>query len=113
TTKTPAPVAGLTDAKAVSAEHAHACALTDAGAVWCWGAAWANAGFATQCLRMTRHTGGGGAPAQWDYCPTATPVPGIANTIAIDTQDHGGGCALDAAGAIACWDKDGVKPLPL
>lgn len=112
----PVEVSGLPGATQVSAQGAHVCALAG-GSVWCWGAHWSNPGFARSCLQMTRHTGGGGggggSPAQWHYCPRATKVPGLTDVIAIDTQDHGGGCALKRDGTIACWDAKAVTPLAL
>jgi hypothetical protein len=57
---------------------------------------------------MTRHTGGGGAPAQWKYCSTPTPVAGI-----VDPIDVAAGadrvCAITGARTVWCWQGPGGK----
>jgi alpha-tubulin suppressor-like RCC1 family protein len=110
----PAPVAGLKNAVAVATELSHACAIDRAGAVWCWGAHWANPAFPPACMRTRVVSGSGGSVRDvWKYCPTATRVPGIEQAVGIALRRDRGGCALDRAGRIHCWDGTGVTPLPL
>lgn len=82
----PAPVAGLSGVVALSSGVQHACALTGAGRVWCWG---------------MNDRGELGVDA-----PTARGVPGEvpglpAGVTAISAGTHT--CAQTGDGAVACW----------
>ncbi len=102
----PAPVEGLVAARAVAVGATHACAIVG-DEVQCWGAASINPGFATSCLTVTAHAGGGGgAPAQWEYCATPTAVPGVEAPIAIASSDRRM-CALTRAHEVLCWGDFG------
>ncbi|HVV88807.1 MAG TPA: hypothetical protein VHE35_37445, partial [Kofleriaceae bacterium] len=101
-----APVAGLHGASALALGSDDACAIAG-GKVQCWGADWVNPDFPAACLRLTAHTGGGGAPAQWHYCPTPAPVRGITAPVALAAGDAHV-CALTAAHDVLCWGQDGT-----
>ncbi|HEY2832564.1 MAG TPA: hypothetical protein VGJ14_09075 [Sporichthyaceae bacterium] len=84
----PVPVTGLaTGVRTISAGHSYACALTEAGAVWCWGS------------NKSGQLGDGtnndsSVPVQ---------VSGLAaNVVAISAGEYHM-CALTADGAVQCW----------
>src|SRR5262245_23070541 len=84
-----AGAAPLADAIDVSAADAHACAVTRAGEVVCWGAD--DAGQATGQLGASQR-----AP---------TVVAGVRDTIAVASGGEGT-CALLRSGAVWCWGID-------
>ena len=73
----------------VAAGNGHTCAVTSAGAVWCWGANWAGQlGDGTNTSRLT--------PA-----PVSPRLPPLDVTAV--TAGDGHTCALTSAGAVWCW----------
>jgi alpha-tubulin suppressor-like RCC1 family protein len=85
---TPVPVTGLsTGVRTVSAGHSSACALTEAGAVWCWG------------------NNSSGQLGDGTTTNSAVPVQvkGLrANVVSISAGAYHV-CALTADGAVQCW----------
>lgn len=96
----PGPVAGVTGATAMTTTSHHACAVVK-GAVTCWGNVIANPSFPASCKKLTRHRGGGGSPAQWEFCAKPTAVAGVTGARAVATFPEGA-CAM-TANAITCW----------
>ena len=85
---TPQPVTGLSSGvAAISAGGAHACALSTAGAVQCWG---------------RNHHGqlGNGNPM---YATTPQPVTGLPGGMAAIGTGAAHSCAVTTAGALQCW----------
>lgn len=98
--RTPQPVTGLPDVRAVAAGDDSTCALDEDGAAWCWGS------------DADGQLGdGGGASAT----PSATPVRVV--TADVDEEfvalDGGRGhmCAVDGDGAAWCWGADSAGQL--
>ena len=93
---TPVPVAGLgSGIHAIAAGGDHACALSTAGAVSCWGdniAGQLGDGTTTQ-----RHT--------------PVPVSGAGSGVLEITLGYYHTCALSTAGAVSCWGYNGVGAL--
>jgi len=80
----------LVDVAWITAGEAQSCAVTAAGAVFCWGANW---------------NGRLGDGTYWDR-DVATPVSGLdAGWIQVRTT-RGHTCALSAAGALSCWGRN-------
>jgi alpha-tubulin suppressor-like RCC1 family protein len=89
---TPVTVGGITTAVAsVTAGDFHTCALTTAGAVWCWGE------------NGTSQLGDGTTDDQ----TTPVPVVGLATVIVAVTAGTGHTCVLTLAGAVQCWGFNG------
>lgn len=93
---TPVPVAGLgSGVHGIAAGGDHACALTTAGAVYCWGdnvAGQLGDGTTTQ-----RHT--------------PVPVSGEVSGVQAIALGYYHTCALSTAGAVSCWGYNGVGAL--
>ena len=97
----PVQVSGLTSGvDAIAAGDSHACALTNTGAVWCWGLnAYGQLGDGTLLqssvpVRVLASTGSG-------------PLSGI---VAISAGQNYS-CAVAAAGASQCWGEGGASTL--
>jgi alpha-tubulin suppressor-like RCC1 family protein len=89
---TPVPVAGLSSGViAISAGYQHTCALTWAGAVWCWGYnGYGELGDGTNTARLT-------------------PVPsGLSGGVLGITAGGLHTCAWTSGGAVWCWGADGA-----
>jgi len=85
---TPQPVTGLASGVAsISSGANHACALTTAGAVQCWG----NNGYG--------QVGNGSTTNQ----STPQPVTGLSSGVAAIAAGQFHTCALTTAGAVQCW----------
>ncbi len=84
---TPLDVAGLSDVAAIGAGRDHSCALTEAGAVLCWGAN--GSGQLGDGTNTDRHT-----PA------TVTGLDSGVTQLAVGS-DHA--CAMRASGEVLCW----------
>jgi alpha-tubulin suppressor-like RCC1 family protein len=107
-TSVPAPVQGLPPARALSLGAAFSCALTDAGAVYCWGKS------------DSGQLGDGVAQA---LRPTPAPVQLPAEPFVAVAAGARHACALGASGAVYCWGDnsegaigDGTttaRPLPV
>jgi len=92
----PVAVAGLpSGVVAVAAGEYHSCALTSAGAVWCWG--WNPLG----------QLGDGTTTDRW----TPGPVTGLASGVVALSAGYHHTCALLAGGAIHCWGSNGTGQL--
>jgi hypothetical protein len=104
----PAPVAGLTATGRIAVAGTHACAIAGAQLL-CWGDEAINPGFASDCLRDTHHTGGGGSPAQWRYCSTPTAIAGITDPVDVGTMARFA-CVLTATHAVLCWGDGAATP---
>ena len=94
---TPVQISGLTTATAISTNHRHACALTSAGTVFCWGV-------------NGRGQLGNGAPVAGGGVSVATPVQvsNLTNATAIAVNSSGA-CALRSDGTITCWGPWGNR----
>ena len=90
TAQPPTPVVGLPpDVQAIAARGRHACALDDAGAVWCWGAN--DKGQLGDGTTMDR--------------PSPVSVPGLTDVIAVATgRAHT--CAATRNRGLRCWGDD-------
>ncbi len=87
----PAPVTGLSSGvKAIAAGDSHTCALTDAGAVWCWGD-----GYDGQLGNGSRGLG-----------LTPAPVTGLSSGIVAIAAGGFHTCAVTSAGAMLCWGSN-------
>ena len=92
TSTSPVQVSGLTTGvTAISAGEAHACALTSAGALKCWG-------------RGANGEIGDGGSAQRT---TPTQVTGLTSGVVAVGASRYGGCALMATGTVFCWGPGG------
>ncbi len=91
--RTPQPVPGLeSGVAAITAGENHSCALTNAGAVYCWGG------------NTYGQLGDGTTVEQWR--PTA--VPALASGVAALAAGDVHTCALTTAGAAYCWGRNTV-----
>ncbi len=89
---TPVSVVGLVrGVTAIAAGGFSTCALTDAGAVWCWGS------------DRNGQLGNGGTNIDW---PTPRPVSRLSSGIAAITVGGSHACALTDTGAVWCWGDD-------
>lgn len=94
---TPVPVAGLAiGVRALAAGSMHACALTTAGAVYCWG----NNGFGQVGMAV---------PAPESLVPT--PVAGLTTGVQAIAAGENHTCALTAARAVFCWGSNAAGQL--
>jgi alpha-tubulin suppressor-like RCC1 family protein len=89
------------DAVRIAAADDHACAVTQAGKVFCWGAAaWGQLGYGKR----------GSGPANAEFVPV--PATGIDD--AKDVVVGGSAtCAVRAGGAVSCWGHDNDGQLGL
>jgi large repetitive protein len=92
----PAGTAPLSDVVALSAGQAFTCALTNAGAVYCWGADQSG-----QLGTGTTNDNGVDLPVQ---------VTGLTNVVTI-ASGHYHSCAVTTAGAAMCWGDNGEGEL--
>jgi len=92
TQNTPAPVNGLTSGvAAVAPGNWHSCAVTEAGAVKCWG--WNEDGQL------------GDGTTTWRVTPV--PVSGLGSGVtAVSASSEGHTCALTSGGAVWCWGRN-------
>jgi alpha-tubulin suppressor-like RCC1 family protein len=93
---TPTPVVGLSSGVAsISAVHLHTCAVTTAGAAYCWGHnSYGEVGDGTTTARST-----------------PTPVAGLSSGVASISAGNKHTCALTTAGAVYCWGGNGTGQL--
>ena len=83
----PVLVSGLSSGIAAMASGgSHSCAITDAGAVKCWGAKWDGS--------LGEGTIGSSVPIG---------VSGLASGVTAITAGHGHACALTSGGVVKCW----------
>jgi alpha-tubulin suppressor-like RCC1 family protein len=88
---TPGPVALSERAITVTAGLAHSCALTEGGAVWCWG-------------RIESGQPAGRAPVAASG-PTRLDLRGTSSVVQI-VSGAAHSCARDAGGAVWCWGRN-------
>ena len=81
-------------ATAVASGAGHACALTAAGGVKCWG------------FNLVGQLGDGGACGQ--VCTTPIDVPGLESGVVEVGAGIGSSCAITTAGALKCWGGGGL-----
>jgi alpha-tubulin suppressor-like RCC1 family protein len=94
---TPMPVAGITNAVSATAGGYHACAVLSSGHVDCWG---------------RNFYGALGNGSSLEYSPVPVEVTGIANAVAVSTNDHyDETCALLSTGGVDCWGAGGQGQL--
>jgi alpha-tubulin suppressor-like RCC1 family protein len=87
----PVPVSNLSGVKAIAAGATHACALTTAGAVLCWG----------------DDTFGEIGDGNYNtISPLPSTVPGLPTDIVGITAGYHSTCAIEGSGAIWCWGYD-------
>lgn len=88
---TPVAVAGLSSGvQEVAAGSFHTCALTTAGAVWCWG------------TNSASQLGDGTATNS----PTPVAVSGLGSQVQAIAVGYNHSCALTTAGALLCWGNN-------
>jgi len=93
---TPLPVLGLeSGVKAIGSGWYHACAVTGAGAAWCWGGNW------------------NGALGNGTYSQSSTPVPvtGLGSGAEAIVGGSYHTCALVSDGGVLCWGANGYGQL--
>jgi hypothetical protein len=89
---TPVQVAGLTSGiQSVSVGDGFACALTTAGAVWCWG---------------TNGSGQLGVPTTTASSPSPVQVTGLSSGITAISCGESASCAINTSGGVVCWGAD-------
>ena len=94
---TPVDVAGLTSGVAsVSGGYDHTCAVTNAGALKCWG--WDGYGQLGDDTALTNQ-------------PTPVDVAGLTSGVAIVSAGYRHTCAVSTAGALKCWGWDAYGQL--
>ena len=89
----PSALPGLADVTAIAVGPQHACAMTAAREVLCWGSGGDRLGLGV----LTRQ-------------PRAVSVAGVANATSVEVH-AGGGCASTQAGQMVCWGA-GSRPAP-
>ncbi|MBM4373804.1 MAG: hypothetical protein FJ095_01875 [Deltaproteobacteria bacterium] len=89
-TEVPQQVQGVSNVKQVAAGHNVACALTNAGEVFCWG---------------SNRRGKVGTGSEGSHDTAATQVANVANATQIAVQ-AGGGCARLDNGTVKCWGRN-------
>jgi len=93
---TPVPVEGLSSGvAAVSTGYDHACALTEAGAVWCWG------------FNSEGQLGNGTTVNSL----VPTPVSGLSSGVKSIAAGTTHNCAITQAGGLKCWGYNGYGQL--
>lgn len=91
----PQPVSGLSDVKQVEAGSNHTCALTNGGAVYCWGSGlWGSLGNGSE-----------------DSEETPNPVTGLGSGVEQIALLATGGCALMDGGTVKCWGNNNEAQL--
>lgn len=107
----PAPVAGLSGVKAITANAATACALQSDGSIWCWGTS-LQGPTQIQGLGKVKSISGSCAVASngtvscW-YSGTPSQVAGLSNVVSLaDSSIFGNpkACAARSDGSVWCWD---------
>ncbi len=93
---TPVQVPVLTNAVSVGAAYKHACALTAAGTVYCWG------------LNAHGQLGNGAPSSHASDSTTPVQVSGITTATQLSVIPSGG-CALLADGTAQCWGGNGGR----
>lgn len=88
----PIAVVGLSErVTAVSAGFSHTCALTETGAVWCWG---------------NNYEGQLGTGSSADQSLTPAPVAGLGSGVSAIGGGYAHSCAVQADGAVVCWGRN-------
>jgi hypothetical protein len=92
----PVQIPVITNAVALGAAHKHACALTSAGTIYCWG------------VNARGQLGNGAATAHSSDSSTPVQVSGITTATQLSVMTLGG-CALLADGSAKCWGGTGGR----
>jgi alpha-tubulin suppressor-like RCC1 family protein len=101
---TPVDVTGLTsDVLAIAAGPGHACALTTAGGVKCWGAN----DFTGAANGSTRHGGGQLGDGSMIASNVPVDVSGLASGVIAIAAGGVHACALTKGGGVMCWGSTG------